>query len=41
MRHGGREMKGEASLMKYGTCNGPIIEEKKRNGGSVHVKVQA
>ena len=34
-------MKGEASLMEYGTCNGPIIEEKKRSGGIVHVNVQA
>ena len=41
MRNGGREMKGEASLMEYGTCNGPMIEEERQNGGSVHVKVQA
>ena len=34
-------MKGEASLMESGTCNGPMIEEKKRNGGSVHIRVQA
>ena len=40
-RNGRREMKGEASLMEYGTCNGLITEEKKRNGGNVHVKVQA
>ena len=41
MRHGRGEMKGEASLMEYGTRNGLIIEEKKRKGSSVHVKVQA
>ena len=40
-RDGRKEMKGEASLMEYGTCNGPIIEEKKGNGGNVHVRVQA
>ena len=41
MHNGVREMKGEASLMEYSTRNGPIIEEKKRSGGIVHVNVQA
>ena len=41
MHNGGREMKGEASLMEYGTRNCPIIEERKRNGDSVHIRVQA
>ena len=41
MCNGGREMKGEASLMEYGTHNGPMIEEKRWNGDSIHVKVLA
>ena len=41
MCNGRREVKGEASLMEYGTCKGPMTEEKKRNGDGVHIRVQA
>ena len=27
--------------MGHGTCNGPIIEERRRSGDIVHVNVQA
>ena len=30
MCNGGRGIKGEASLMEYGTHNGPMIKEKEK-----------
>ena len=37
MRNRREEVKGEASLVEYGTCNGPMTEEKRWNGDSMEI----